>query len=156
MVNVADATLPKDTFWHRMEFARIKKGYSHRELENLMGLGRGYYRNYEKISMGIRAETLVLFCKLTDASISFVVYGEGSPYPVIELKADTVGARIRELRQMHGLSQREFAARIGYERNTANVLLWEKNRHAIKVESLLRITNAFRISIESLLKNVGY
>lgn len=151
MVNVADTMLPKDTFWQRMEFARIKKGYSQRELESLMGLGRGYYRNYEKIGMGIRAETLVLFCRLTGASISFIVYGDGLLYPVIVLTEDTIGGRIRELREMHGLSQREFATRIGYERGTANVLLWEKNRHAIKVENLLRITDAFCVNIESFL-----
>lgn len=116
-----------------------------------MGLGRGYYRNYEKIGLGIRAETLVRFCKLTGASISLVVYGEGSLFPIIELMADTIGGRIRELREIHGLSQREFAARIGYERNTANILLWEKNRHAIKIDSLLQISVAFSVNIGSFL-----
>lgn len=137
-----------------MEYARAKSGYSQPELEKLLGIGRGYYRHLKRMGVGMLAATLLAFCHATHADVAFIVYGEGaladgnSP-PAVQLNADSIGGRIREFRVARGLSQKEFARKIGYEKASGNILEWEKNRHSPRLESLLRIAEAFGIGVES-------
>lgn len=132
-----------------MEYARIKSGYSQLELERTLGIGRGYYRYLKRMGSGMLAGTLLDFCHATHVDMSFIVYGNVEPPPSIQLQAGSIGGRIRELREIHGLSQREFARKIGYDKETANILLWEKNRHAPRLGNLLRIAEAFGIGVGS-------
>jgi transcriptional regulator with XRE-family HTH domain len=58
---------------------------------------------------------------------------------------DDIGARLRALRQIHGLSQRELARRAGVTNGTISLI--ELNQTSPQIASLKRILNAFPITI---------
>lgn len=53
------------------------------------------------------------------------------------------GSRIRSLRQSRGLTQQEFADKIGVQRQ--HISMYEKGRMAPQVNTLLRIIDAFKL-----------
>ena len=60
-----------------------------------------------------------------------------------------IGARLRELRKMHGLSQRELAKRAGVTNGTISLI--EQNRISPSVGSLKKVLDGFPISIADFL-----
>ncbi|MEX1154280.1 helix-turn-helix domain-containing protein, partial [Parvibaculum sp.] len=66
-----------------------------------------------------------------------------------EQKGPDVGARLRELRKMHGLSQRELAKRAGVTNGTISLI--EKNSISPSVGSLKKVLGGFPISIADFL-----
>lgn len=66
--------------------------------------------------------------------------GEASP---------DIGARLRELRKMHGLSQRELAKRAGVTNGTISLI--EQNRISPSIGSLKKVLDGFPISIADFL-----
>ena len=69
--------------------------------------------------------------------------------PEGEQKGPDVGTRLRELRKMHGLSQRELAKRAGVTNGTISLI--EKNRISPSVGSLKKVLDGFPISIADFL-----
>ncbi|MDO8839114.1 MAG: cupin domain-containing protein [Parvibaculum sp.] len=66
-----------------------------------------------------------------------------------EQKGPDVGTRLRELRKMHGLSQRELAKRAGVTNGTISLI--EKNSISPSVGSLKKVLDGFPISIADFL-----
>jgi transcriptional regulator with XRE-family HTH domain len=60
-----------------------------------------------------------------------------------------IGARLRELRKMHGLSQRELAKRAGVTNGTISLI--EQNRISPSIGSLKKVLDGFPISIADFL-----
>ncbi|MCE9651004.1 MAG: cupin domain-containing protein [Parvibaculum sp.] len=67
----------------------------------------------------------------------------------VEAAAPDIGARLRELRTMHGLSQRELAKRAGVTNGTISLI--EQNRISPSVGSLKKVLDGFPISIADFL-----
>ena len=57
--------------------------------------------------------------------------------------------RIRELRKELGLSQKDFAEKIGVSQSSINY--WEKGQRIPSIEAAAKIADFFNITIESLL-----
>lgn len=55
---------------------------------------------------------------------------------------------IRILRQAHGLSQSQFAEKIGNTIKKQHVSQWENDEQKPSVDSLARIANAFNVPID--------
>ena len=68
-----------------------------------------------------------------------------SVMPYEERAVDDLGARLRTLRMMYGLSQRELARRAGVTNGTISLI--EQNQTSPQIASLKRILNAFPITI---------
>jgi len=66
-----------------------------------------------------------------------------------EEKGPDIGARLRELRKMHGFSQRELAKRAGVTNGTISLI--EQNRISPSVGSLKKVLDGFPISIADFL-----
>ncbi|MDR3499035.1 MAG: cupin domain-containing protein [Parvibaculum sp.] len=67
----------------------------------------------------------------------------------IEGAAPDIGARLRELRTMHGLSQRELAKRAGVTNGTISLI--EQNRISPSMGSLKKVLDGFPISMADFL-----
>lgn len=67
----------------------------------------------------------------------------------IEGAAPDIGARLRELRTMHGLSQRELAKRAGVTNGTISLI--EQNRISPSLGSLKKVLDGFPISMADFL-----
>ncbi len=57
-----------------------------------------------------------------------------------------VGARIREVRKAHGLSQSELARRSGVARQTINTT--EMSRNVPTIETLQKLADGLEVSVE--------
>lgn len=66
-----------------------------------------------------------------------------------EQQGPDIGARLRELRMMHGFSQRELAKRAGVTNGTISLI--EQNRISPSVGSLKKVLDGFPISIADFL-----
>ena len=66
-----------------------------------------------------------------------------------EAQGQDIGARLRELRKMYGLSQRELAKRAGVTNGTISLI--EQNRISPSVGSLKKVLGGFPISIADFL-----
>ena len=75
----------------------------------------------------------------------------GGQPPAIEAEGDLpdIGKRLRELRNMHGLSQRELAKRAGVTNGTISLI--EQNRISPSMGSLKKVLDGFPISIADFL-----
>ncbi|ABS61900.1 transcriptional regulator, XRE family [Parvibaculum lavamentivorans DS-1] len=73
----------------------------------------------------------------------------GADAPEGEEKGPDIGARLRELRVMHGFSQRELAKRAGVTNGTISLI--EQNRISPSVGSLKKVLDGFPISIADFL-----
>ncbi|MBI1262045.1 MAG: cupin domain-containing protein [Rhizobiales bacterium] len=74
------------------------------------------------------------------------------PVPALlegEEEMPNIGARLRELRGMHGLSQRELAKRAGVTNGTISLI--EQNRISPSLGSLKKVLDGFPISIADFL-----
>ena len=67
----------------------------------------------------------------------------------IDVAAPDIGTRLRELRTMHGLSQRELAKRTGVTNGTISLI--EQNRISPSFGSLKKVLDGFPISIADFL-----
>jgi transcriptional regulator with XRE-family HTH domain len=67
----------------------------------------------------------------------------------VEAASPDIGARLRELRRMHGLSQRELARRAGVTNGTISLI--EQNRISPSLGSLKKVLDGFPISIADFL-----
>lgn len=68
------------------------------------------------------------------------------------MKRTTSGEKIKELRIMHNLTQKELADKLGYQSNTA-IYLIEKNEKGVPFNKLRILAKLFHVSIEDL---IGY
>ena len=59
--------------------------------------------------------------------------------------ANNIGAKIRFIRKLHGLSQEELGDTIGYSRPA--ISNYESNNRAVSTEDLQKIADCFNISI---------
>ena len=76
-------------------------------------------------------------------------HGGEAPPPELDLEAPDIGQRLRELRLMHGLSQRELAKRAGVTNGTISLI--EQNRISPSLGSLKKVLDGFPISIADFL-----
>lgn len=67
----------------------------------------------------------------------------------LDAAAPDIGTRLRELRMMHGLSQRELAKRTGVTNGTISLI--EQNRISPSLGSLKKVLDGFPISIADFL-----
>ena len=67
----------------------------------------------------------------------------------VEAAAPDIGTRLRDLRKMHGLSQRELARRAGVTNGTISLI--EQNRISPSLGSLKKVLDGFPISIADFL-----
>ncbi len=63
----------------------------------------------------------------------------------------TIGRRIQQIRIEHGLSQEEFAEKLGTTRQT--VSRWELNQTYPEIAKIVLISRVFSVSTDSILKN---
>lgn len=68
-------------------------------------------------------------------------------------KTDTVGGRIKELRERAGLAQRELASKVGTSRETVN--MWENGARMIKGDDMARLADALGTTCDYLLRGVS-
>lgn len=61
----------------------------------------------------------------------------------------TVGLKIRALRELNGLTQAEFANRIGSPAIT--VRQWEAGKRQPKLQMICKVANAFHVPLSTLL-----
>jgi transcriptional regulator with XRE-family HTH domain len=76
-------------------------------------------------------------------------HGGEVPLTEIDTAAPDIGPRLRELRMMHGLSQRELAKRAGVTNGTISLI--EQNRISPSLGSLKKVLDGFPISIADFL-----
>ena len=70
---------------------------------------------------------------------------------ISEIDWEDIGRRIRQRRQVLGLTQESLANNAGIETPTLNRI--ENNRTKIRLDSLIKIANALEVSTDELLRN---
>ena len=68
-------------------------------------------------------------------------------------KLETVGERIRNLRQRSGLEQRELADRLGYKSDTT-ISKWEKGINLPTGAKLIKLSNILNTSVDYILHGI--
>lgn len=68
-------------------------------------------------------------------------------------KTDTIGGRIKELRERAGLAQRELAGKVQTSRETVN--MWENGARMIKGDDIARLADALGTTCDFLLRGVS-
>ena len=64
------------------------------------------------------------------------------------MKKNIIAGRIKELRQIHGLTQSEFGSKIGVSQDT--ISLWEQGKSKPAVEYIVLIVEIFRANDPAL------
>lgn len=76
-------------------------------------------------------------------------HGGEAPVSEADIAMPDIGQRLRELRMMHGLSQRELAKRAGVTNGTISLI--EQNRISPSIGSLKKVLDGFPLSIADFL-----
>ena len=76
-------------------------------------------------------------------------HGGETPVSDADIAMPDIGQRLRELRTMHGLSQRELAKRAGVTNGTISLI--EQNRISPSIGSLKKVLDGFPLSIADFL-----
>lgn len=76
-------------------------------------------------------------------------HGGETPATDADIALPDIGQRLRELRTMHGLSQRELAKRAGVTNGTISLI--EQNRISPSIGSLKKVLDGFPLSIADFL-----
>lgn len=61
----------------------------------------------------------------------------------------TIGARVKQLRELNNLSQSELAAMLNV--SSSSVSMWETDKREICQEELIKLSNIFKVSTDYLL-----
>lgn len=66
----------------------------------------------------------------------------------------TIGTKIKELREAHGIKQKELAAVLGVDPST--ITKYEKNERLPEIKYLIKIADFFDVSVDFLLGRKEY
>jgi transcriptional regulator with XRE-family HTH domain len=61
-----------------------------------------------------------------------------------------IGARIKKLREEHGMSQQEFAAKLDYEKSNASRM--ESGKVNLRLLTLAKVAKVFNMTLSDLMK----
>jgi len=141
---------PTETMEQRIKYARLCSGKSITEIASSMGIHKDYYKLIEVKCERMNPFNLIRFCQITNADISWVIYGEHQP-PYIELHGNTIGQRIRYFRKSNGITLCGLSSTVFGVHKSSSICGWESEKYIPEIRTLMRIASAYNISAISFL-----
>jgi transcriptional regulator with XRE-family HTH domain len=148
-------------FGAKLRYLRLERDLSQAELARQLGdIGRAHINNVEvdrrppSLLLVLRAATL--FQVTTDYLMRDTIptdeaTAHGSASPTTQTTLSTsFGAKLRQIRQQHGVSQTELAQRLGLAAH-AHISLLERAHHEPSIDLVVALADHFGVSTDYLL-----
>jgi len=150
LLNFATSDYPTETMEQRITYARVRSGLTIAAISAAMGIHKDYYILIERKCDRIGPDNLLRFCAVTGVDPSWIVYGNDPP-PSIPLTAPTIGQRLRQFRTLHGITCKALSQTAFGVSKQSSLPLWETDRMMPELRTLMRIANAYGISVMSFI-----
>lgn len=144
----------RSIFGTRIKSLRVVKGLNQQELAQSLGYASNRVAYYESSTRNPNPETVKKFADFFGVTVDDMLNGTGTVIPTKPAKVRTIfGSRIKSLRAVKGITQRELAQSLGYAHKT--VAYFENTAKNPNAENVKKFADIFGVTVGDMLNDTS-